>query len=90
VRQLEQGGRGPWFSDEGSAFRHREDGTGCCGSRGGKENRGRDGELSEKGYCESWLGVGRNRVLEWVVRIRRVFPNFRLVTELGAIKESGL
>jgi N-acetylglucosamine kinase-like BadF-type ATPase len=76
------GGRGPWFSDEGSAF--------DIGRRAlaavvrAEENRGPATELSER--VLKWLGCAEwNRVLDWVVKnpddvFPRVFP---LVAELG-------
>jgi N-acetylglucosamine kinase len=76
------GGRGPWFSDEGSAF--------DIGRRAlaavvrAEENRGQDTALS--GRVLKWLGCSEwNRVLDWVVKnpddvFPRVFP---LVAELG-------
>jgi N-acetylglucosamine kinase-like BadF-type ATPase len=76
------GGRGPWFSDEGSAF--------DIGRRAlaavvrAEENRGPETELSER--VMKWLGCSEwNRVLDWVVKNPDdVFPRiFPLVTELG-------
>jgi N-acetylglucosamine kinase-like BadF-type ATPase len=76
------GGRGPWFSDEGSAF--------DIGRRAlaavvrAEENRGPDTALSDR--VLKWLGCSEwNRVLDWVVKnpddvFPRVFP---LVAELG-------
>jgi N-acetylglucosamine kinase-like BadF-type ATPase len=76
------GGRGPWFSDEGSAF--------DIGRRAlaavvrAEENRGPETALSER--VLKWLGCAEwNRVLDWVVKnpddvFPRVFP---LVAELG-------
>ena len=76
------GGRGPWFSDEGSAF--------DIGRRAlsavvrAEEGRGPDTALSER--ILKWLGCSEwNRVLDWVVKnpddvFPRVFP---LVAELG-------
>ena len=76
------GGRGPWFSDEGSAF--------DIGRRAlaavvrAEENRGPKTELSER--VLKWLGCSEwNRVLDWVVKNPDdVFPRiFPLVSELG-------
>jgi N-acetylglucosamine kinase-like BadF-type ATPase len=76
------GGRGPWFSDEGSAF--------DIGRRAlaavvrAEENRGPETELSER--VLKWLGCSEwNRVLDWVVKNPDdVFPRiFPLVAELG-------
>src|SRR5215469_7118694 len=76
------GGRGPWFSDEGSAF--------DVGRRAlaavvrAEEGRGPETELTER--VLKWLGCTEwNRVLDWVVKnpddvFPRVFP---LVGELG-------
>jgi N-acetylglucosamine kinase-like BadF-type ATPase len=76
------GGRGPWFSDEGSAF--------DIGRRAlaavvrAEENRGPGTALSDR--VLKWLGCSEwNRVLDWVVKnpddvFPRVFP---LVAELG-------
>ena len=76
------GGRGPWFSDEGSAF--------DIGRRAlaavvrAEENRGPETALSER--VLKWLGCAEwNRVLDWVVKNPDdVFPRiFPLVAELG-------
>ena len=76
------GGRGPWFSDEGSAF--------DIGRRAlaavvrAEENRGPQTELSAK--MLKWLGCKEwSRVLDWVVKNPDdVFPRiFPLVGELG-------
>lgn len=76
------GGRGPWFSDEGSAF--------DIGRRAlaavvrAEENRGPETALS--GRVLKWLGCSEwNRVLDWVVKNPDdVFPRiFPLVAELG-------
>ena len=76
------GGRGPWFSDEGSAF--------DIGRRAlaavvrAEENRGPQTALSEK--MLNWLGCNEwTRVLDWVVKNPDdVFPRiFPLVGELG-------
>ena len=76
------GGRGPWFSDEGSAF--------DIGRRAlaavvrAEENRGPDTALSHR--VLKWLGCSEwNRVLDWVVKNPDdVFPRiFPLVAELG-------
>src|SRR5579863_9823021 len=76
------GGRGPWFSDEGSAF--------DIGRRAlaavvrAEENRGPQTALSAK--MLKWLGCSEwTRVLDWVIKnpddvFPRVFP---LVGELG-------
>jgi N-acetylglucosamine kinase-like BadF-type ATPase len=76
------GGRGPWFSDEGSAF--------DIGRRAlaavvrAEENRGPQTALSAK--MLKWLGCTEwSRVLDWVVKNPDdVFPRiFPLVGELG-------
>jgi N-acetylglucosamine kinase-like BadF-type ATPase len=76
------GGRGPWFSDEGSAF--------DIGRRAlaavvrAEENRGPGTALSAR--VLQWLGCSEwNRVLDWVVKNPDdVFPRiFPLVAELG-------
>src|SRR5580700_5170065 len=76
------GGRGPWFSDEGSAF--------DIGRRAlaavvrAEENRGPQTALSAK--MLKWLGCNDwSRVLDWVVKTPDdVFPRiFPLVAELG-------
>lgn len=76
------GGRGPWFSDEGSAF--------DIGRRAlaavvrAEENRGPQTALSAK--MLKWLGCSEwTRVLDWVVKNPDdVFPRiFPLVGELG-------
>ncbi|MFZ3214503.1 MAG: BadF/BadG/BcrA/BcrD ATPase family protein [Candidatus Acidiferrales bacterium] len=76
------GGRGPWFSDEGSAF--------DIGRRAlaavvrAEENRGPKTALSEK--VLKWLGCNDwTRVLDWVIKNPDdVFPRiFPLVGELG-------
>src|SRR5580700_6476484 len=76
------GGRGPWFSDEGSAF--------DIGRRAlaavvrAEENRGPQTALSAK--MLKWLGCNEwGRVLDWVVKNPDdVFPRiFPLVGELG-------
>ncbi|MGA8145474.1 MAG: BadF/BadG/BcrA/BcrD ATPase family protein [Candidatus Acidiferrales bacterium] len=76
------GGRGPWFSDEGSAF--------DIGRRAlaavvrAEEHRGPGTALSERAL--KWLGCAEwNRVLDWVVKNPDdVFPRiFPLVAELG-------
>src|ERR1700723_3582776 len=76
------GGRGPWFSDEGSAF--------DIGRRAlaavvrAEENSGPQTELSAK--MLKWLGCKEwSRVLDWVVKNPDdVFPRiFPLVGELG-------
>jgi N-acetylglucosamine kinase-like BadF-type ATPase len=76
------GGRGPWFSDEGSAF--------DVGRRAlaavvrAEENRGPQTALSAK--MLKWLGCNDwSRVLDWVVKTPDdVFPRiFPLVAELG-------
>jgi glucosamine kinase len=76
------GGRGPWFSDEGSAF--------DIGRRAlsavvrAEENRGPQTALSEK--MLKWLGCNDwTRVLDWVVKTPDdVFPRiFPLVAELA-------
>ena len=76
------GGRGPWFSDEGSAF--------DIGRRAlsavvrAEENRGPATALSDR--VLKWLGCTEwNRVLDWVVKNPDdVFPRiFPLVGELG-------
>jgi len=76
------GGRGPWFSDEGSAF--------DIGRRAlaavvrAEEGRGENTELSEQ--VLKWLGCNDwNRVLDWVVKNPDdVFPRiFPLVATLG-------
>ncbi|MGH9714297.1 MAG: N-acetylglucosamine kinase [Candidatus Acidiferrales bacterium] len=76
------GGRGPWFSDEGSAF--------DIGRRAlaavvrAEEGRGEKTALSEQ--VLEWLGCNDwNRVLDWVVKNPDdVFPRiFPLVAKLG-------
>jgi N-acetylglucosamine kinase-like BadF-type ATPase len=76
------GGRGPWFSDEGSAF--------DIGRRAlaavvrAEEGRGEKTALSEQ--ILEWLGcTDWNRVLDWVVKNPDdVFPRiFPLVAKLG-------
>jgi len=76
------GGRGPWFSDEGSAF--------DIGRRAlaavvrAEEYRGPNTALSDR--VLKWLGCAEwNRVLDWVVKNPDdVFPRiFPLVAELG-------
>ncbi|MGH9745474.1 MAG: N-acetylglucosamine kinase [Candidatus Acidiferrales bacterium] len=76
------GGRGPWFSDEGSAF--------DIGRRAlaavvrAEEQRGPETALSDR--VLKWLGCAEwNRVLDWVVKNPDdVFPRiFPLVGELG-------
>jgi len=76
------GGRGPWFSDEGSAF--------DIGRRAlaavvrAEEHRGPETALSDR--VLKWLGCAEwNRVLDWVVKNPDdVFPRiFPLVAELG-------
>jgi N-acetylglucosamine kinase-like BadF-type ATPase len=76
------GGRGPWFSDEGSAF--------DIGRRAlaavvrAEEGRGEKTALSEQ--VLGWLGCNDwNRVLDWVVKNPDdVFPRiFPLVASLG-------
>jgi N-acetylglucosamine kinase-like BadF-type ATPase len=76
------GGRGPWFSDEGSAFdigRRALSAVVCA-----EEHRGPETALS--GRVLKWLGCSEwNRVLDWVVKNPDdVFPRiFPLVAELG-------
>ena len=81
-RTARAGGRGPWFSDEGSAF--------DIGRRAlaavvrAEENRGPATALSAR--VLQWLGCSEwNRVLDWVVKNPDdVFPRiFPLVAELG-------
>ena len=76
------GGRGPWFSDEGSAF--------DIGRRAlatvvrAEERRGPETRLTAQ--ILSWLGCGDwNRVMDWVIKNPDdVFPRiFPLVAELG-------
>jgi N-acetylglucosamine kinase-like BadF-type ATPase len=81
-RVARAGGRGPWFSDEGSAF--------DIGRRAlaavvrADESRGPQTALSEK--MLKWLGCNDwTRVLDWVIKNPDdVFPRiFPLVAELG-------
>src|SRR5277367_467823 len=81
-RTARAGGRGPWFSDEGSAF--------DIGRRAlsavvrAEEHRGPATKLSDR--VLKWLGCTEwNRVLDWVVKNPDdVFPRiFPLVGELG-------
>ena len=76
------GGRGPWFSDEGSAFDIGRRALGAVVRA--EENRGPQTALSEK--VLKWLGCTEwTRVLDWVVKNPDdVFPRiFPLVGELG-------
>src|SRR6201987_6113799 len=76
------GGRGPWFSDEGSAFDIGRRALAAVGRA--EEYRGRNTALSRR--VLKWLGCSEwNRVLDWVVKNPDdVFPRiFPLVSELG-------